>query len=97
MNTIILALVLFLYLVHYIIIIDVILSWLSLFGLRFRPRFIAQFIDPIYTIIRKYIPTTIGMFDLTPIIALLVTLVFHSLLLSIFPEVSDIISSIASR
>jgi len=96
MNTLILACVLFFDVLHYMIIADVILSWLLLFWVRLRPRFLAQLLDPIYIFIRKYIPTNIGMFDLTPIIALLATLLFKALLLMSFPEVSEIIGSISS-
>lgn len=41
------------------IIIDVILSWLSLFGLRIVIGPLVSITQPLYALVRKYIPTTI--------------------------------------
>ncbi|MDD3793560.1 MAG: hypothetical protein PHI37_02015 [Candidatus Gracilibacteria bacterium] len=53
MNTILIAILLLTDIIKYIIIIDIILSWLILFGLKTRPKFIADIIDPIYNSIKK--------------------------------------------
>ncbi len=59
-------------LMQYIIFADVILSWLILFGLNIRPKFLADIIEPIYWFVRKYLPTSIGPLDFTPIVILLI-------------------------
>ncbi|ATU05078.1 hypothetical protein BKN14_01320 [Candidatus Gracilibacteria bacterium HOT-871] len=55
-------------LIYYIVLIDIILSWLSLFGLNLRINFFKSILDPIYDRIKNIIPTTIGPFELAPII-----------------------------
>jgi len=62
------AVLVFLEIIQYFIFADIILSWLILFGIRFRPQIIAIIIDPMYHFVRRYIPTTIGPFDFTPLI-----------------------------
>jgi hypothetical protein len=57
MTVIIIAIVIFLELIIYLIIFDIILSWLTLAGINFRPKFIRDVLSPIYKLIRKYIPT----------------------------------------
>ncbi|MGB2110775.1 MAG: hypothetical protein ACPHY8_02405 [Patescibacteria group bacterium] len=42
------AIYILLEIMQYIIFADVILSWLTLFGLNIRPKFLADIIDPIY-------------------------------------------------
>lgn len=71
MTYIFFTIIIFLNLIVYIIIIDIILSWLTLVWLRFRPVFIANIIDPMYKLVKKYIPTNIWPIDFTPIIILL--------------------------
>ncbi len=80
---ILLGIVIFLQLVKFIVFADVILSWLRLFGLNIRPKFIADIIDPLYENIKKYIPTTIGPIEFTPIvIIILVHFISNFILLS---------------
>ncbi len=55
----------------WIIIIDVVLSWLSLLGLRIVIWPLMNITQPLYAMIRKVLPTTIGMIDITPIILIL--------------------------
>ncbi len=66
------TIIIFLKLIVYIIIFDIIISWLHLFWVRFRPEFVANIIDPMYSTVRKYIPTTIWPIDFTPIVILLI-------------------------
>lgn len=83
---ILIALVIFLELISYIVIFDVIISWLQLVWIRFRPRFIANIIDPIYLIIRKVIPTGFWPFDFTPIIVILWVYFIKWALFILFPQ-----------
>ena len=87
MTTIIFTLLIFFELIYYIIIIDIILSWLILFKIRFRPKFISNILDPLYSFIKKTIPTTFWAFDFTPIIVIVFLLFIRWLLLYLFPEV----------
>jgi YggT family protein len=65
------VLVIFLSLIEYIIIIEIILSWLVLFGIRVRIGFFVSVTGPLYTMVRRYLPTTLGPLDFTPLIILL--------------------------
>ena len=85
MITIWIAIKIFLDIIFYLIIFDVILSWLNLFWLRYRPKFLAQIIDPIYATINKFIPTTFGMFRFDALIAILIIFFLQGLLIMIIP------------
>ena len=63
MITILVAILLLTDIIKYFIIFDVILSWLILIWLRFRPKFIANIMDPIYKKVKEIIPTTFWMLD----------------------------------
>jgi len=69
----------------YLIIFDVILSWLTLLWLNFRPKFLSDIIDPIYNFINKIIPTTIWSFRFDAFIAIILIYVFQFLLINIIP------------
>lgn len=83
---ILLVIIIFLEIMSYIIIIDVILSWLTLIWIRFRPKFIADIIDPIYKNVRKFIPTRFWPLDFTPIVVILLLLFIKWALFIVFPE-----------
>ncbi len=83
---ILMALIIFIEIVSYIVIFDVILSWLMLFWLRFRPQFVADIIDPLYENVKKIIPTTIWPVDFTPIVVILLLIFIRWALFIIFPE-----------
>lgn len=87
MNTVIIAIIFFLEMIQYIIIFDVILSWLFLFWIKFKPKFIRDILDPTYKWIKSFIPTRIWAFDFTPIVALLTLIVLREILFMFFPEV----------
>ncbi len=53
------------------IIIDVLLSWLSVMGVRVVIGPLVNITQPLYALVRKLLPTTIGMIDITPIILIL--------------------------
>ncbi len=84
--TILLTIIIFLELLSYIIIIDVILSWLTLFWLKVRPKFIADIIDPIYSKIKKILPTTLWPVDFTPIVVIILIMFIKWSLYIAFPQ-----------
>ncbi|NDK08009.1 hypothetical protein EOM39_02045 [Candidatus Gracilibacteria bacterium] len=92
-DTIFLAILIFFELLLYVIFIDVILSWLILFGLKFRPKFISDIIDPIYNFIKKIIPTTFGPLDLTPIIVIIILMFLRGLIITYNPSVIESLKS----
>lgn len=94
MTVIIIAIVIFLELIIYLIIFDIILSWLTLAGINFRPKFIRDVLWPIYKLIRKYIPTRFWAFDFTPIVILLSISFIKGLLLMNYPEVNILLSQL---
>lgn len=83
---ILLAIIIFLEIISYIVIIDVILSWITLTGLRFRPKFIADIIDPLYANVKKIIPTNIWPMDFTPIVIIILLIFIRWALFILFPE-----------
>ncbi len=82
---IILAFLIFLRILSYLIILDIILSWLTIFGLKLRPKFLSDIIDPIYNSIKKVIPTTIWPLDFTPIIVYIFIFFLTGLIFWLFP------------
>ncbi len=87
MFTIALACFFLLDFLYYMVFLDVILSWLTLLWINLRPKFLSDIIDPIYAKIRQIIPTTFGMFDLTPIVVLFVIMFLKVWILIFFPWV----------
>lgn len=83
--------------IEYIVIADVILSWLTLLWVRVRPRFIAHILDPIYSFVKKTIPTQIGPFELTPIIVLLFLVFIRGLILIAFPDLQVELNTLLQR
>ncbi len=92
-NTILIAILIFLELIFYVIFIDVILSWLVLFWVNFRPKFIADIIDPIYKFIKSIILTSFWPVDFTPIIVILIIYFLRGLVFFLNPWLQDVISS----
>jgi YggT family protein len=78
--------IIFLEIISYIIIFDVIISWLTLLWINFRPKFIADIIDPIYKNIKKIIPTSMWPIDFTPIVVIFLLIFIKWTLFIIFPE-----------
>lgn len=72
MENILLAIFIFFRLLYFIILIDIILSWLSLFWLNIRIEFIKSILEPIYESIKKIIPTTIWPFEIAPLILIFI-------------------------
>ncbi|MCH2189001.1 YggT family protein [Candidatus Gracilibacteria bacterium] len=93
MTTLVFTLIIFLELIIYIVIFDIILSWLQLFGLKWRPKFIVNIIDPLYNKIKSIIPTNIGPVDFTPIVIFIGVYFIKGVLFILFPETQSQIQS----
>lgn len=91
MTLILTAIVLFLTMIRWIIFIDVILSFLTIFGIKFRPDFIASIVDPLYAWVKSVIPTNIWPLDFTPIVILII---IHLFTLFIFWLDQDVVRQI---
>lgn len=89
MNTILISILLLTDAIKYIIIFDIILSWVSLLWINLRPKFISEIIDPIYNNIKRIIPTTFWPFDFTPIIVLLFLIFIRLFIFSYNPEIEE--------
>lgn len=84
--TILLVIYIFLEILTYIIIFDVILSWLTLVWIKFRPKLVADIIDPMYKGVKKIIPTTFWPFEFTPIIILILIMFIRWALFYLYPD-----------
>lgn len=62
----------FLRTIYWCIIVDVILGWLTLFGVHIVIGPLNSITRPLYDFVRKTLPTTIGMLDLAPLVLLLI-------------------------
>ncbi len=96
MNTILIAILLLTDIIKFIIIVDIILSWISILWLNIRPKFISNIIDPIYGSIKKIIPTSFWPLDFTPIILLFILIFIKWLIYSIDPSISKYYLEITS-
>ena len=85
MITLWIALILFSDFILYMIFFDVILSWLTLLWLNFRPQFLRTIVDPIYNFINRIIPTTIWPFRFDALIAIIFIYLFQFLLINLIP------------
>ncbi|MBW7954890.1 YggT family protein [Candidatus Gracilibacteria bacterium] len=83
METIILATYFFLNFLQIFIFVDVILSWLTLFGLNIRPKIISDLIDSMYLYVKKYIKTSFGPVDFTPLIILIIISLLQNLIINL--------------
>lgn len=88
MTTILLSILLLTDIIKFIIIIDIILSWLSLVWLNIRPKFVSDIIDPIYKSVRNIIPTSFWPIDFTPIIILFILIFIKWLVYSSDPNIA---------
>lgn len=93
-ETVLIAVIIFTELLFYVIFIDVILSWLSVFWLNLRPKFIADIIDPIYSFVKKYIPTSFWPLDFTPIIIILILYFIKGLIIILNPWIQNSINKL---
>ncbi len=96
LDIIYIAIFIFLELIFYVVFIDVIISWLLLFWINFRPKFIADIIDPMYKFVRSIIPTTFWPIDFTPIIIIIIIYFLRWLLFLLNPWIEDLIKNLVS-
>jgi len=68
--------VILLIIIKNILFIDIILSWLPLIWLNFRPKFISDIMEPIYKLVKDKIPTTIWPIEFAPIIIYIIIIFF---------------------
>jgi YggT family protein len=61
----------FLGLLYWAIIIDILLSWLTLIGVQIIIGPLMNITHPLYDLTRKILPTRVGMLDLAPLILIL--------------------------
>jgi uncharacterized protein YggT (Ycf19 family) len=80
------TLVIILIILKYIIVIDIILSWLTIFWIHFRPKIILEIIEPIYQFIKSKIPTTIGPIEFSSVIIIFFIIFLILLLLPLTGE-----------
>lgn len=86
---ILLIIIVFLNLITYIIIFDIIMSWLNLAWINFRPKLISNIIDPLYKNVKKIFPTTLWPLEFTPIIVIISIMFIKWALFIIFPELQS--------
>lgn len=89
MTTLLVSILLLADIITYIVFFDVILSWLSLFWLRVRPKFVWDLLDPIYKKIKENIPTTIWPLDLTPIIIIFLMMIIQWFAVAFDPNIAQ--------
>lgn len=81
------SLLIFLALIQWIVFIDVILSWGTLIGIHFRPRFIQAITIPLYETVRRFIPSSFGGIDFAPIIVFIVIELATKVIITVDPSV----------
>lgn len=81
-----LAVLIFLNLIEWIIIIDIILSWIQLLWIRIQINFIKSITNPIYTKIRKILPTTFWPIDFSPIVIFFIIQIMSNIILNLRPS-----------
>lgn len=91
-----LVIIIFTDIVLYLIIFDIILSWLSLVWIRWRPHFLKIIVDPIYLFINKYISTKFLMFRFDALIAIVTIYFIQWLLIATVPQLKEEILRITS-
>ncbi len=72
---------LFLQVIYWAIIIDVLLSWLTLLGIHVVIWPLKAITQPLYDLTSRIFPTRIGMMDFTPLILILVINILTSLVI----------------
>lgn len=90
-NNIIFWIYIFLDILYVLVFVDVILSWLLIFNINLKPKFLSDIMRPMYQNIKKLFPTTFGPFDFTPIIIILIITFLKWLIVVFFPEISSLL------
>lgn len=92
MTILLFAFLIFLSLIQWIVFIDVILSWGTLIGIHFHPRFIQTVTLPLYETVRRFIPSSFSGIDFAPIIVFIIIEFITKLIISIDPSVIGLMS-----
>lgn len=79
------AMYIFLDLIQYLVFADVILSWIQLLWIKWRPKFLSSIIDPLYEFIKNILPTSVWPIDFTPIVILMLSYFLIWLVEILFP------------
>jgi len=87
MTIVLFSLLIFLALIQWVVFIDVILSWGTLIGVHFRPRFIQAITVPLYETVRRFIPSSFGGIDFAPIIVFIAIELATKAIVTIDPSV----------
>lgn len=90
MEVLIFWLYLFLEILTLIVFIDVVVSWLAIFWLNLRPKFVWDILDPIYWFISRHIPTNIWPLRFDAFILLLGLYFLKLLILNFFPLLNSV-------
>jgi len=91
MTILLFSLFTFLNIITWIIFLDVILSWGTLIGIHFRPKFIQAITLPLYETVRRFIPSSFSGIDFAPIIVYIIIIFIQSLLISIDPSIGGVL------
>lgn len=92
MSVFLLSLIVFLSLLEWAVFFDIVLSFLRIVGIRFRPTFLGSITDPLYDIVRRALPTAMGRFDFSPLIVLIGIQILANLILTLDPSILDFLS-----
>lgn len=92
MTLLLFSLLIFLSLIQWAVFIDVILSWGTLIGLHFRPKFIQAITLPLYETVRRFIPSSFGGIDFAPIIVFIALEFITKILIAFDPNILEYLS-----
>ncbi|MDD5197337.1 MAG: YggT family protein [Candidatus Gracilibacteria bacterium] len=91
MTLLLFSLLMFLSLIQWVVFIDVILSWGTLIGINFRPKFIGAITLPLYETVRRLIPSSFGGIDFAPIIVFIAIELITKFILTIDPGIMGLL------
>jgi hypothetical protein len=79
------TLMLFIDFIIYLVLFDIILSWLRLLWINFRPTFVSNILDPLYNFINSKITTRFWPFRFDAFILVILLYLIQYFLISILP------------
>lgn len=91
MTIVLFSLLIFLSLIQWVVFIDVILSWGTLIGIHFRPRFVQAITLPLYETVRRFIPSSFSGIDFAPIIIFIAIQLATNIIIMIDPGVMGLL------
>lgn len=83
-----LALVIFLRIFWWMILLDVILSWAPALGFRIRIPFLRELMDPCYKFVGSVLPTSFAGLNFGPAILMIAAVFAEGILRNVFPSVN---------